>query len=175
MKSENIQNTRNKKILSMMLLVVCFFTIGCSKSKTSESIGTLHDDENKSVIVKEENPIHKYEYLAKLEDLDDSISESNILENEESTSEMIELEEKKFIKWDEMLSEICELLTNQFDKIELDKFNDNQLDWLDYRNNIAQEEADKFEGMNFAEVQYNSILTQLTKERCYEIVNTYLQ
>ena len=107
-----------------------FFITGCSKYKTIESTEVLNDVENKSVIVKEENPIYKYEYLAKLDDLDESITQSDTLHNEESTSEMIELEENKFSKWDDMLSEICELLIDQLNKNELDEFKAKQFEWL---------------------------------------------
>lgn len=33
----------------------------------------------------------------------------------------------------------------------------------------------KFEGMDFAQVEYNLSLAKLTKERCYKLVNEYLQ
>ena len=174
MKLEIIKYKMNIRKLSMLLLVVMFFITGCSKYKTIESTGILNVVENDSVIVKEENPIHKYEYFAKLDDLDESITQSDTLHNEESTSEMIELEENKFSKWD-MLSEICELLIDQLNKNELEEFKDKQLEWLEYRENTAKEEADKFDGMKFSKVQYNSTLTKLTKKRCYEIVIIYLQ
>lgn len=175
MKLEIIKYKMNIRKLSMLLLVVMFFITGCSKYKTIESTGILNVVENDSVIVKEENPIHKYEYFAKLDDLDESITQSDTLHNEESTSEMIELEENKFSKWDDMLSEICELLIDQLNKNELEEFKDKQLEWLEYRENTAKEEADKFDGMKSSKVQYNSTLTKLTKKRCYEIVIIYLQ
>lgn len=175
MKLEIIKHKRNIRKLSMLRLMVSFFITGCSKYKTIESAEILNHTENESVITKEEHPIHKYEYIAKLDDLDESVTQSDTLHHEESTSEMIQIEENKFSKWDEMLSEICALLTNQLNKKELEEFKDKQQNWLNYRENIANKDADKFEGMNFAEVQYNSTLTELTKERCYEIVNTYLQ
>lgn len=75
MKLEIIKYKMNIRKLSMLLLVVMFFITGCSKYKTIESTGILNVVENDSVIVKEENPIHKYEYFAKLDDLDESITQ----------------------------------------------------------------------------------------------------
>ena len=46
---------------------------------------------------------------------------------------------------------------------------------INYRDTTAQNESSPFEGGSFARVQYISTLARLTKERCYELVNTYMK
>lgn len=130
--------------------------------------------ENKNVIKKDTNYTYKYEYLAKLEDLDNEVNNSTTLLKEESPYAMIDIEKNKYELWDDMLNEIYCLLETQLSNKEFENFKRTQSKWLNYRDSIAQEQADKFEGMVFTKVQYNLALAKLTKERCYEVVNKYL-
>ena len=109
-----------------------------------------------------------------MNDLDDDISESRSLYEEKSTSEMIEAEEINFEKWNNMLDDICRLLKTQLSETEFVELKSKQVDWLCYRENTANNDSDNFKGMMFAKVQYNKSLAKLTKERCYELINTYL-
>lgn len=57
----------------------------------------------------------------------------------------------------------------------MDELTDKQISWIGYRDTTAQNEVNSFGGDSFAGVQYNSMLALLTKERCYELVNTYMK
>ena len=132
--------------------------------------------EDKNMISKDTNYTYKYEYLAKLEDLEEEINNSNTLSllEEESPYAMIDRAKSKYEAWDDMLNEIYYLIETQLSNKEFEDFKNKQFKWLNYRERMAQEQADKFEGMVFTEVQYNLTLAKLTEERCYEIVNKYL-
>ena len=132
--------------------------------------------EDKNMISKDTNYTYKYEYLAKLEDLEEEINNSNTLSllEEESPYAMIDRAKSKYEAWDDMLNEIYYLIETQLSNKEFEEFKNKQSKWLNYRERMAQEQADKFEGMVFTKVQYNLTLAKLTEERCYEIVNKYL-
>lgn len=132
--------------------------------------------EDKNMISKDTNYTYKYEYLAKLEDLEEEINNSNTLSllEEESPYAMIDRAKSKYEAWDDMLNEIYYLIETQLSNKEFEDFKNKQFKWLNYRERMAQEQADKFEGMVFTKVQYNLTLAKLTEERCYEIVNKYL-
>lgn len=117
---------------------------------------------------------YKYEYLSDLDNLEESINNSYSLYEEESRSKMAEVEEMKLETWNNMLDDIYILLKTQLSESEFEELKNEQISWLDYRESTAKNDANKFEGMEFARVQYNSYLVKLTKERCYELVNAYM-
>ena len=133
-------------------------------------------NEDKNMISKDTNYTYKYEYLAKLEDLKEEVNNSTPLSllEEESPYAMIDRAKSKYEAWDDMLNEIYYLIETQLSNKEFEDFKNKQFKWLNYRERMAQEQADKFEGMVFTKVQYNLTLAKLTEERCYEIVNKYL-
>ncbi len=107
-------------------------------------------------------------------------AESNIISNIYCSSCGVESKEKtKFCSncgeeaiW---LTERLELLDEtQLSETEFVELKSKQVDWLCYRENTANNDSDNFKGMMFAKVQYNKSLAKLTKERCYELINTYL-
>ena len=118
---------------------------------------------------------YKCEYLKDLDDLEDDIVTSDSLYEEESTLKMIDIQEEKFQIWNDELNNIYRVLKNQLSGEEYEEFKSKEITWLNKREALAEEDASNFEGMDFAQVQYNSSLAKLTKERCYELVNTYLQ
>lgn len=133
-------------------------------------------NEDKNMISKDTNYTYKYEYLAKLEDLEEEVNNSTPLSllEEESPYAMIDRSKSKYKAWDDMLNEVYCLIETQLSNNEFEDFKNKQSKWLNYRERMAQEEADEFEGMVFTKVQYNLTLAKLTEERCYEIVNKYL-
>ncbi|WP_455538964.1 lysozyme inhibitor LprI family protein [Terrisporobacter sp.] len=205
-----ISNKGKLKKLNILLLIVSFFTIGCTRfdnvrqSENTNEITSYCSEcgvesqektkfcsncgsqavwldekpqilkENENVNNKDDNYTYKYEYLAKLEDLDEEVDNSSSLLKEESSYTMIDREKNNYEKWDNMLNEIYCLLETQLSNDEFQAFKNKQHKWLNYRDSVAQNQADKFEGMVFTKVQYNLALAKLTKERCYEIVNNYL-
>lgn len=49
-----------------------------------------------------------------------------------------------------------------------------QRNWLNERDDTAKNASLKFEGGTQEQLEYVSVLANLTKERCYELINTYL-
>ena len=115
------------------------------------------------------------EYIQKLNVVEDGLNDLSYLYESGVTIDLLEAEEQALKRWDGMLNEIYNLLKVQLSKTEMDELTDKQISWIKYRDTTAQNEASPFEEGSFARVQYSSTLARLTKERCYELVNTYMK
>ena len=73
------------------------------------------------------------------------------------------------------LNNIYKVIKEQLSEKKYEIFKNQEISWLDERDKKAEDNAKKFEGMDFAQVEYNLSLAKLTKERCYKLVNEYLQ
>ena len=71
--------------------------------------------------------------------------------------------------------DIYKVIKEQLSEKKYEIFKNQEISWLDERDKKAEDNANKFEGMDFAQVEYNLSLAKLTKERCYKLVNEYLQ
>lgn len=169
--------------LFILLLIVGSLSTGCSKQEdmlseaatmvniNSELLDGVYSEKTNNTI----EYIYKCEYLKKLDDLEESIRDSYKLYDEESTLRMTEIEEEKFEIWNNELNNIYKVLKSQLNESEFKEVKNKEINWFEYREDRAQKDAKLFEGMDFAQVQYNTSLTKLTKERCYELVNKYLK
>ncbi|MNF13718.1 hypothetical protein D3C80_2156640 [compost metagenome] len=50
-----------------------------------------------------------------------------------------------------------------------------QLEWITYRDKTAEEAAAKYEGGTMQPLEYVAVLASTTKDRSYELVNTYMK
>ena len=170
------------KRLMVLLMLVVIFTTACSKNTKiayddtakveleSQLVDDIHSEKPNNKI----EYTYKYEYLKKLDDLDEDVKKSKSLLEEESNLKMIEIEESKFEIWNNELNNIVlPVVVSEEKKYEI--FKNQEISWLDERDKKAEDNANKFEGMDFAQVEYNLSLAKLTKERCYKLVNEYLQ
>ena len=171
------------KRLMVLLIVVGIFTTACSNNKdikygktyeidlASELLDDVHSEKIDNGI----EYLYKYEYLKKLDDLEENVSTSKSLLEEESDLKMIEIEEEKFEVCNYQLNNIYKAIKKQLNNSKYENFRNEEIVWLEKRNEVAENSAKEFEGTDFFKVQYNIVLTKLTKERCYKLVNEYLQ
>lgn len=118
---------------------------------------------------------YKNEYINKLNSLEEGMSDLDYLYENGITVELIEAEETKLKRWDDMLNEIYSLLKIQLTESEMKELKSKQLSWIEYRDTTANNEASEEGGGSLSTVVYYSSLARLTKERCYELVNTYME
>ena len=171
------------KRLMVLLMLLVIFTTACSKNTKiayddtakveleSQLVDDIHSEKPNNKI----EYTYKYEYLKKLDDLDEDVKKSKSLLEEESNLKMIEIEESKFEIWNNELNNIYKVIKEQLSEKKYEIFKNQEISWLDERDKKAEDNANKFEGMDFAQVEYNLSLAKLTKERCYKLVNEYLQ
>lgn len=118
---------------------------------------------------------YKKDYLDKLDFIEEGMSDLDYLYDSGTTVDFVEAEGTRLKRWDDMLNEIYSLLKTQLTESEMKELKSKQLAWIEYRDKTAENEANAAGGGSLTTVDYNSTLATLTKERCYELVNTYLE
>ena len=117
----------------------------------------------------------KDKYIKKLNDVEAGLSDLDYLRESVFGIDMLEAAGREFKRWDDMLNEIYKLLKTQLSKSEMDDLTQKQLAWLDYRETTAKNAGADMGPSTGASLQYTSVSAQLTKERCYELVNNYMK
>ena len=95
-------------------------------------------------------------------------------ENLETTVSQMEYVYKWYGIWDDLLNEIYGDLQKQLSTSQMEKLRTNQRQWIKNRDRIAEQESSEFAGGTFEEVQYTYTLARETRDRCYELVNLYM-
>lgn len=114
----------------------------------------------------------KAEYLKKLNEMEE------LDKNAEAGTTMVEMNEqeaKRYEKWDAELNAIYGILKEQLGTEEMEELRAEQRDWVTYRDQTAEEAAQKYEGGSMETLEYAATQAQVTKERCYELVAKYME
>lgn len=117
----------------------------------------------------------KERYLAKLSDVENGLKELDPVFENGTQIELTEAQAEVFARWDAVLNEIYKELEKQLSPNDMNKLRAEQLKWLTHRDEKAAEAASKYEGGSMKNLEYASIQAQLTKERCYELVELYMK
>lgn len=113
------------------------------------------------------------EKLRKLEsDLDSLLKEKYA---SPKTQDLIDASSKEYTQWDNMLNEIYNELQNQLSEEEMSKLVEEELDWINTRNEKSEATANKFKDGTIAPFDRIMSAATSTKERCYELVNQYMK
>ena len=112
---------------------------------------------------------YKEEYIHKLNLLEEEIENG-------ATEEMNinSIEATRFDRWDDMLNEIYALLKTQLTSSEMKDLDRKQLNWIEYKEAVENRAANGLGGSS-SQVDLNGEMANITKERCYELVNTYMK
>ncbi|WP_187355509.1 lysozyme inhibitor LprI family protein [Paenibacillus tengchongensis] len=116
----------------------------------------------------------KQEYLDKLNAVEAGLSDLQDL-RAGSTASMIEAAGEEYARWDEALNQIYAELKRRLPESEMAELKEKQLDWITYRDHTAEEAALKFEGGTMQPLEHASVLAGVTKDRCYELVEMYME
>ena len=92
-----------------------------------------------------------------------------------STGDAAQAEYERYQAWDDMLNEIYALLKTQLSSSEMKALKNEEINWINYRDKTAENDARDFEGGSNYSVVYNGSLANTTKDRCYELVNNYMK
>lgn len=114
-------------------------------------------------------------YTDKLNQIEHSLKELDYLYVDGVTSKILEAEIETFEKWDDALNEIYGVLKTSLSASEMDSLRNEQRDWILYRDHEAEVAAAEFKGGTFEAVTLVSVKQQLTKDRCYTMVQTYME
>ena len=112
-------------------------------------------------------------YLKKLADIEKSLSEfDSALEG--TTKEMTDATGEIFERWDGALNDIYGELSADLPADAMAKLRKEQREWIAYRDDTANKEALKYKGGSMETLVYMSAQAKLTEERCYELVEGYM-
>ncbi|ASB59988.1 hypothetical protein SC22_17785 [Bacillus sp. A053] len=113
----------------------------------------------------------KTDYVAKL-----SAAEKKEKHNDyQSDYQMIEDYGYNYQMWDGLLNEIYGVLQNQLSASDMAALKGKQRQWIKDRDAAAQKRYDEEGGGSLSRVVQTEELAKQTKERCYELVNTYMK
>ncbi|MCA1040063.1 DUF1311 domain-containing protein [Bacillus infantis] len=147
-----------------------------SPADDSNTGGT--NTEDNSSVKEEEPPANdtenslKEEYLQKL---NASKKEADALEAaDSSTYALKKVENDRWEIWDDRLNEIYGVLQDRLPAEEMESLREEQRDWLKERDARALEASLKYKGGTQEHLEYVAVLANLTEERCYELVETYM-
>jgi len=115
----------------------------------------------------------KDEYQNKLSDTKKAIDELKLADN--TTVSYKKFETDRWELWDQLLNDIYGTLKNELTEDEFEKLRAEQREWIKTRDQQAKEASLEFEGGTWENVEYTSVLANVTEERCYELVEKYLK
>lgn len=182
-----------KKILCIILVVAngiilssCAQSTDENNSSSIKSISSIEEskggEENKEEIsaekdysIKDDEKIFstKQYYLQKLDSIEIEMSNLDSF-RAGSTADMRYAAEIEYRRWDDSLNEIYSVIKNKLNYNEMKKLEKEELEWINYKENNAKKCADEFKGGTAESLIYTSRLAELTKERCYYLVNEFM-
>ncbi|GAA0607470.1 hypothetical protein GCM10009001_25990 [Virgibacillus siamensis] len=115
----------------------------------------------------------KETYLKKLNETKSEME--NLEATDPSTYAMKKVENDRYDTWDELLNEIYGVLKKQLPAEEMDQLRNEQRDWIEHRDDAAKDASLKYEGGTQEQLEYVAVLADLTKKRCYTLVEEYMQ
>jgi uncharacterized protein YecT (DUF1311 family) len=160
-----------------------------STEKTSDNGVTNSDSNNSGNTETEDTPNNepqegnfstneqaglKEEYLKKLNDTKKETEEKRKNSKGEITYALKSMEGNLFDVWDGLLNEIYGVLEEQLPSEEMDQLRIEQREWLDHRDHTAKEASLKYEGGTMEQLEYVTVVNNLTQERCFELVRDYM-
>ncbi|WP_100403459.1 lysozyme inhibitor LprI family protein [Bacillus sp. FJAT-42315] len=131
--------------------------------------------EAEAVKRKAENESRKVEYYSKLDQIEMGMADLEYIYEQGTTVEVREAESERYKRWDDALNEIYGVLKKQLPSNEMEQLRKAQRKWVTYRDESAESAAASYEGGSWASVQYVSTQAELTKQRCYELVDRYMK
>ena len=118
----------------------------------------------------------KQYYLKRLSQVEDEVAQ---LQNSSeftngSTLDMRRIMGECYTKWDDLLNSIYGVLKTQLSESEMNSLRNKQKAWIKYRDSEADKAFSEYEGGTMAPLEATSVNAELTRQRCYELVNQYM-
>jgi uncharacterized protein YecT (DUF1311 family) len=166
-----------KKILLLLLPFV--WIVGCSSSSEKDinetNVAPTQEEAEDTEETASDPSGTKETYLNKLNEIEVSLKEFDKVYESGTQTDMNQAKSETFKRWDEALNEIYGVLKEQLSESEMEDLKIEQRDWIKQRDKIAEEKSKEAEGGTLEPFLYSSALADLTKERCYELVNNYMK
>lgn len=92
-----------------------------------------------------------------------------------SMVDMKELKNQEYTKWDDELNTIYQLIKKKLPEDKFIALRDEEREWITKRDEQATLAGSKYAGGSMEGLEYMSVMTELTKERTYELVDIYFE
>ncbi|MBM7704743.1 lysozyme inhibitor LprI family protein [Metabacillus iocasae] len=112
-------------------------------------------------------------YQEKFTEVEQSMSEFDYLYKNENSNEMAFAEEQKLNRWDNLLNDVYQDLRSHLSSEEKDALLIQQREWISTRDQTAEENARPFLNTTSYGYELTKSLAELTKQRCYELIEKY--
>lgn len=142
------------------------------ESSTNEKNEQKSSTENSEQ--EEEDLKSKAEYLKEMESIEEDLKNRLSEMYSGSTQEMIKAANTEYTEWDVMLNSIYSDLRNRLENEEFESLKEEQLNWIEIRDAKSEEAANEFKDGSMEPLAKASSLAESTKERCYELINEYV-
>ena len=117
----------------------------------------------------------KTDYLDKLKEIEEGLSDLNQLNEEGTTASMTQAADETYKRWDAALNEIYGELKNRLAESAMKDLKEEQRKWIAERDEAAAKAAEEFEGGTMEALQLAAAKAEMTKKRCYELVENYMK
>ncbi|MFP7494401.1 lysozyme inhibitor LprI family protein [Terribacillus saccharophilus] len=146
-----------------------------SREDISEKATNSTTVQNEEATPTEEAASRKAVYLEKLHAASTETEELRNNPADSSTYAMKNVEGNNFDTWDGLLNEIYQVLENQLSQEDMEQVRQDQREWINYRDSSAKEASLKYEGGTEEQLEYTTVLVNLTEERCFELLENYMK
>ncbi|MGP4072048.1 lysozyme inhibitor LprI family protein [Piscibacillus sp. B03] len=180
-------NTYIKMIIVLFLTILILTACQSSSTSAKPDPKSVNSEENEAeensyepsetknesnTNIEEQTTDKKDQYLEKLQSAKDEVNQ--LEPKDSSTYALKDVENKRYKIWDDLLNEIYGAIEDQLPKDEMELVRKEQRFWISYRDDTALEASSKYKGGTQEHLEYVAVLANLTKERCYELVEDYL-
>ncbi|MCH3965190.1 MAG: DUF1311 domain-containing protein [Clostridium sp.] len=116
------------------------------------------------------------EFLGKLDNIQKELDDLPEKKDSDSgiTNAMKSYYGKSYDMYDKALNEIYALLKKELSPEIMKNLKNEQIKWIEWKEDMANKEGLKYNGGTFENVAYYMSLYNSTKKRCYELVNKYM-
>jgi len=142
------------------------------KTETSNSPNNITDQKTNDT---NSNKTNKKEYyLKKLDNIQTKIDTDYNDKEQLTTYDMRRANDAKYKLWDDVSNEIYKDLQNTLSASDKENLTQEELVWIAKKESDAENTKKKVEGGTLEPVFYSQSLVDSTKNRCYELVNKYI-
>ncbi|TRZ37026.1 DUF1311 domain-containing protein [Niallia circulans] len=141
-------------------------------ANTTNTNGTESEEDSGS---NDETVSQKEEYLTKLNAKKKEMDELRKNPENDTTYAMKKVEGERYDAWDDLLNEIYGVLQKQLSSEEMEQLKQEQREWIKNRDSKAKEASLKYEGGTMEQLEYVTVLADLTEERCFALVEGYMK
>ena len=115
----------------------------------------------------------KEAYRQRLQELDSQVETMRLQDKEGTTYSMQNVAAAELKLWDTELNTVYKAIMEKLSKEEAEQLILEEREWLNQRDIKAAEAAKKYSGGTMESLEYTATLASVTRERVYELVETY--